>query len=70
MASAFIATSIVSQKKEDDTTTDAFDNPPIAFTNPHAGLTEWKYTPDLTTKKSRKCSNKKYVKRKKAKNGR
>ena len=43
---------------------------PIAFTNPYEGLAECKYTPTFNSVKSRKCSNKKYVKRKKSKNGR
>jgi len=43
---------------------------PIPFTNPYAGFKEYAYTPDLSGNKKRKCSNKKYVKRKKARNGR
>ncbi len=45
-----------------------FEQEPIPYTNPYAGFEA--YTPDLSGKKKRKCSNKKYVKRKKARNGR
>jgi hypothetical protein len=68
--SAIAAMSLMSTmtKKEDVVLVDdnPFENPPIPITNPYAGLPEWKYTPTFNSGKSRKCSNKKYHKRKKS----
>jgi hypothetical protein len=46
-----------------------WDNTPIPYVNTYAVINEWSYTPPFNNGKSRKCSNKKYVKRKKARNG-
>lgn len=46
----------------------AFEKEPIVLTNTYEDLNEWIKIKPIGTK-SRKCSNKKYVKRKKARNG-
>ncbi len=66
LLSATEAINIVSQSPVKENK--AFEKEPIVLTNTYEGLNEWIRIKPIGTK-SRKCSNKKYVKRKKARNG-